>query len=65
MICSNCKIRYANFPDEDFDSRGIHAKNKEAAQRRLDKFNSDEVGYCGCIEAEEVSPQACSEVIEL
>ncbi|KKN33627.1 hypothetical protein LCGC14_0801650 [marine sediment metagenome] len=55
MICSNCKMRWADFPKEDFltEDTGIHAKNEKASKKRLVEFESDNIVYCGCIERDE------------
>lgn len=53
MICIVCGIRYAPFPEEDFDcipGEGIFPKNDEAEKRREAVFESDEKGNCGCHE---------------
>jgi hypothetical protein len=48
-------MRWADFPECDFtvDEKGIHAKNEAATKKRLEKFLSDDVAYCGCMEREE------------
>ena len=55
MICIYCKMRYADFPEEDYildlpapTGKGIIAKSDEAADRRTCVFLSDEEGDCGC-----------------
>jgi len=52
MICSNCKMRWADFPEDDFKITkiGIVAKTEKANNKRLAVFNSNEIKYCGCIE---------------
>lgn len=49
MICPICKIRFADFPEEDYildlpapPGRGIIAKSKEAHERRMKVFESNE-----------------------
>ena len=48
MICSNCKMRWAGFPKEDFvvNERGIIPNTLEATTKRMDKFNSDNIQCC-------------------
>lgn len=55
MICSNCKMRWADFPEKDFiiDDKGIHAKSNETTERRSKVFESDDIKYCGCIERDQ------------
>ena len=55
MICIFCKMRYADFPEEDYiidlpvpPGEGIIAKSDEAAEKRRCVFLSDEEGDCGC-----------------
>jgi len=53
MICSVCKTRFAGFPDEDFildlpapPGKGIIARSKEAYERRMKVFWSNEERFC-------------------
>ena len=54
MICSNCKQRWADFPDCDFmimGELGIVPKTLNAAMKREVQFDSDNVVLCpGCKE---------------
>lgn len=56
MICPVCEVRFAPFPEEDFDyveGRGLVPKTPEATIRREKIFNSDEHQICSpeCDEA--------------
>ena len=53
MICPICKTRFADFPEEDYildlpvpPGRGIIARSKEAHERRMKIFESDEKRFC-------------------
>ena len=52
MICSNCKMRWADFPDSDFviaDELGIVPKTLDATLKREKEFDSDKLELCpGC-----------------
>lgn len=64
MICRNCGIRFAPFPKEDFDFvgmqytkenpdakgrvNGFYAKNDTAELRRMETWENNEEGNCGC-----------------
>jgi hypothetical protein len=52
MICSKCGIRYADFPESDFKfvNGGLLPNAKDADEKRLKVFESNEIGYCGCME---------------
>ena len=56
-ICRYCKMRYAEYPPEDYildlpspPGKGIIPKNDEAYERRMNVFWNDEEGDCGCSE---------------
>jgi hypothetical protein len=49
MICSNCKLRWADFPETDFmimGELGIVPKTLDAALKREREFDSDEIRLC-------------------
>ena len=48
MICPICKTRFADYPEEDYiiDDNGIVAKSKEAHERRMKIFDSNEEQFC-------------------
>ena len=48
MICSNCGMRWADFPENDFsiDAKGITPKTPEAETRRKEKFDSNKIDCC-------------------
>ncbi len=53
MICNNCKIRWADFPKEDFaiNEKGITPNAPEATTKRESKFNNDNIQCCpDCID---------------
>lgn len=58
MICKDCDIRFAPLPKEDWEFvpfydktriNGFYPKHKDSEKKRLEVFNSNEVGSCGCI----------------
>ena len=49
MICSNCKMRWADFPKDEFlllPNMGIVPKHLNSAVKRELEFESDEVCLC-------------------
>lgn len=57
MICGTCGQRYADFPEKDWrkTSAGFIPKTAHAVERREAAFCSDEAGFCGSYECEEMS----------
>ena len=50
VICPVCKMRYAEFPPEDFrfeEGVGFIPIKEDSEERRLETFNSDKVEMCG------------------
>lgn len=54
MICPNCEMRWAPFPEKDFKvtGEGIIPRNDEAREKIREAFHSNEKVLCGCCNKE-------------